>query len=156
VFGVRPGPWQLTPLGRLALLVFVTPVDTVVGFVLLQTGTVQIGLGHAVHLDGPRPDWALSPAADTVAAGTTMWIGGTGIMALLMIVVGLSWLHGREPARSAPGWADRARAETLAAHTGGRTGDDADSDDALDAYNAYLARLAETDRRTHGRRSPPI
>ena len=150
-FGVRPGPWQLTPLGRLALLVLVTPVDTVVGFVLLQTGTVQTNLAHAAHDAGPRPDWALAPAADTVAAGTTMWIGGTGIMALLMMIVGLTWLHGRAPVRDRPGWADRARAETLAAHTGGSADAgadfDPDSDDALRGYNDYLARLAESERR---------
>ncbi|HEX6755578.1 MAG TPA: cytochrome c oxidase assembly protein [Mycobacteriales bacterium] len=149
-FGVRPGPWQLTPPGRLALLVFVTPVDTVVGFVLLQTGTVQANLAHAAHDAGPRPDWALSPATDTAAAGTTMWIGGTGIMALLLMIVGLTWLHGRAPARDRPGWADRARAETLAAHTGGSADADADSDDALRAYNDYLARLAESERRGRG------
>jgi putative copper resistance protein D len=156
-FGVRPGPWQLSPLGRLALLVFVTPVDTVVGFVLLQSGTVQTNLAqaaHEAHDAGPRPDWALSPGADTVAAGTTMWIGGTGIMALLMVVVGLAWLHGRAPAPERPGWADRARAETLAAHTGGSADDgtdfDPDSDDALRAYNDYLARLAESERRGRG------
>ena len=45
----------------------------------------------------PRPDWALSAASDTAAAGTTMWIGGTGIMGLVMLGVGLIWLHGRGP-----------------------------------------------------------
>jgi len=144
-FGVRPGPWQLSPLGRLALLAFVTPVDTVVGFVLLQTGTVATNLAHSAHSVAQRPDWALSPAADTVAAGTTMWIGGTGLMAVMMIVVGLAWLHGRSPAPEAPGWADRARAETFGARTGSRA--DADSDDALAAYNDWLAKLAESDRR---------
>jgi cytochrome c oxidase assembly factor CtaG len=131
----------------LGLLAFVTPVDTVVGFVLLQTGTVQTNLTHAHEAAGPRPDWALSPAADTVAAGTTMWIGGTGVMALLMIVVGLAWLHGRAPERAEPGWADRARAETLGGRTGGQAGGDVDSDDALAAYNDWLARLAESDRK---------
>jgi putative membrane protein len=144
-FGVRPGPWQLSPLGRLALLAFVTPVDTVVGFVLLQTGTVATNLAHSTHSVANRPDWALSPAQDTVAAGTTMWIGGTGLMAAMMIVVGLAWLHGRSPAPAVPGWADRARAETFAAHTGSK--DEVDSDEALDAYNAYLAKLAEAERR---------
>jgi putative membrane protein len=142
-FGVRPGPWQLSPLGRLALLAFVTPVDTVVGFVLLQTGTVATNLAHSAHSVANRPGWALSPAQDTVAAGTTMWIGGTGLMAAMMIVVGLAWLHGRSPAPAAPGWADRARAETFVAHTGSQA--DPDSDDALAAYNAYLARLAESE-----------
>lgn len=143
-FGVRPGPWQLAPLGRLALLAFVTPVDTVVGFVLLQTGTVATNLAHSAHSVANRPDWALTPAQDTVAAGTTMWIGGTGLMAAMMIVVGLTWLHGRAPAPAAPGWADRARAETFTSHTGSAA--DPDSDDALTAYNAYLAKLADRDR----------
>ena len=33
VFGRRPGPWQLSGGGRMALLALVTPVDTVVGVV---------------------------------------------------------------------------------------------------------------------------
>lgn len=145
-FGTRPGPWQLTPLGRLALLAFVTPVDTVVGFVLLQTGTVATNLAHSDHSVAQRPDWALSPAADTVAAGTTMWIGGTGLMAAMMVVAGLAWLHGRSPAPVAPGWTDRARSETLGARTGTQAGGDVDSDEALAAYNEWLARLADSDR----------
>ena len=150
VLGRHPGPWQLTPLGKLALLAFVTPVDTVVGVVLLQTGTVLSGLSadHAAHSGVPRPEWALSPGPDTVAAGTTMWIGGTGIMALLMIGVGLAWLHGRAVPRAEPGWTDRARAEAFAERTGVRADSDVevDSDEALRAYNAYLARLADRER----------
>ncbi|HST64321.1 MAG TPA: cytochrome c oxidase assembly protein [Mycobacteriales bacterium] len=146
VFGRRPGPWQLSGGGRLALLALVTPVDTVVGVVLLQTGTVDGGLVGGPHAH-PRPSWALSAASDTVAAGTTMWIGGTGIMALLMLVVGLIWLHGRAPAPAAPGWTERARAAALAEKTGEPERDDLDSDDdALASYNRWLARMAERDR----------
>ncbi|MFL6128140.1 MAG: cytochrome c oxidase assembly protein [Mycobacteriales bacterium] len=149
VFGVHPGPSQLTPLGKLALLAFVSPVDTVVGVVLLQSGTVQSGLaaGHGAHSGVTRPDWALPPAADTIAAGTTMWIGGTGIMALLMIAVGLAWLHGRPPAATRPGWTDRARSQAFTDRTGAPPGADVDSDEALRAYNDYLGRLAVPERR---------
>ncbi len=145
VFGQRPGPWQLSGGGRLALLALVTPVDTVVGVVLLQTGTVEGGLADGVHAH-PRPDWAASAASDTVAAGTTMWIGGTGIMALLLLVVGLVWLHGRAPAPVAPGWTERARLSAMAERTGEPERQDLDDDDAaLDAYNRWLARMAERD-----------
>jgi cytochrome c oxidase assembly factor CtaG len=150
VFGRRPGPWQLSGGGRMALLALVTPVDTVVGVVLLQTGTVQggivqggIGDGGHVHA---RPDWALPSASDTIAAGTTMWIGGTGIMALLMLVVGLVWLHGRAPAPVAPGWGERARLAAMAERTGEPERTDLDEDEAaLEAYNRWLARMAERD-----------
>ncbi|HEY6746232.1 MAG TPA: cytochrome c oxidase assembly protein [Mycobacteriales bacterium] len=148
VFGRRPGPWQLSGGGRLALLALVTPVDTVVGVVLLQTGTVEGGLSTGPHAH-PRPSWALSASADTVAAGTTMWILGTGIMALLMLAVGLVWLHGRAPAAVAPGWTERARLAAMAERTGEPERDDRDLDsdqDALDAYNRWLAKMAERDR----------
>lgn len=148
VFGRRPGPWQLSGGGRLALLALVTPVDTVVGVVLLQTGTVEGGLDVGPHAHA-RPSWALSAASDTVAAGTTMWILGTGIMALFMLAVGLVWLHGRAPAATAPGWTERARLAAMAERTGEAERDDRDldsDDDALAAYNRWLARMAERDR----------
>lgn len=145
VFGQWPGPWQLTGAGRMALLALVTPVDTIVGVVLLQTGTVEGGLDEVTH-GHPRPDWALSAAADTVAAGTTMWIGGTGIMAALMLIVGLVWLHGRPPVQAAPSWTERARQSVHASRTGESADADLDDDDAaLAAYNRWLARMHERD-----------
>jgi cytochrome c oxidase assembly factor CtaG len=146
VLGRRPGPWQLSGGGRMVLLALVTPVDTVVGVVLLQTGTVNGGIASDGHLHG-RPDWALPAASDTVAAGTTMWIGGTGIMALIMLGVGLIWLHGRGPAPAQPGWAERARSATMAERTGEPERADLDDDEAaLDSYNRWLAKMAEKDR----------
>lgn len=74
-----------------------------------------------------------------------MWAGGTGIMALLMIVAALVWLHGREPVRARPSWTEQARRSTLGEHTG--TAElpadvDVDSDEqTLAAYNAWLRKL---------------
>ena len=145
-FGRWPGRWQLTNLGKLALLATVTPVDTVVGVVLLQTGTVSIAGGH--HADIVRPDWAMAAADDTIAAGSTMWAGGTGIMAAFMIIVGLAWLHGRQPVRTTgPSWTEQARRSTLGEHTGVELGDDMDDDErSLAAYNAYLTKLDQQGR----------
>ena len=146
VVGQRPGPWQLSGGARMALLAIVTPVDTLVGVVLLQTGTVAGGIGADGHAH-PRPDWALSAASDTAAAGTTMWIGGTGIMGLVMLAVGLIWLHGRGPVPEKPGWTERARAATLAERTGEPERTDLDDDEAaLEAYNRWLAKMAERER----------
>jgi len=146
VLGLRPGPWQLSGGARMVLLAVVTPVDTIVGVVLLQTGTVAAGIGSDGH-SHPRPDWALSAGSDTAAAGAWMWIAGTGIMGLVMLVVGLIWLHGRGPAPEAPGWTERARATTLAERTGEPERSDIDDDEAaLEAYNRWLARMAERDR----------
>jgi putative membrane protein len=146
VLGERPGPWQLSGGAKMALLAIVTPVDTLVGVVLLQTGNVAGALGVDSHAH-PRPDWALSAAADTAAAGTTMWIGGTGIMGLVMLGVGLLWLHGRAPAPATPGWTERARAATLAERTGEPERTNLDDDEAaLEAYNRWLAKMAERDR----------
>jgi cytochrome c oxidase assembly factor CtaG len=143
-FGSWPGRWQLTGAGRMALLALITPVDTVVGVVLLQTGTVQGGRAADDH-GHPRPDWALSAAADTSAAGTTMWIGGTGIMALLMLCVGLVWLHGRAPAQVAPTWTEQVRRSVHAERTGAASADLDDDEAALEAYNRWLARMHERD-----------
>ena len=146
VLGLRPGPWQLSGGARMVLLAVVTPVDTIVGVVLLQTGTVATGIGSNGH-SHPRPDWALSAGSDTAAAGAWMWIAGTGIMGLVMLVVGLIWLHGRGPAPETPGWTERARATTLAERTGEPERSDIDDDEAaLEAYNRWLARMAERDR----------
>ncbi len=127
-----------------------TPVDTVVGVVLLQTGTVSIAGTH--HADIVRPDWALAPADDTIAAGSIMWAGGTGIMALFMIIAGLAWLHGRQPERAAPSWTEQARRSTLGEHTGvEQLPDDVDDDErTLAAYNAYLRKLDDHSRRSGG------
>ena len=142
-FGSSPGPWQLTNLGKLALLAVVSPVDTVVGVVLLQTGTLSIAGGDHGHDGLVRPDWAPAPADDTIAAGSIMWAGGTGIMALFMIIVGLAWLHGRQPARPAPSWTEQARRSTLGEHTGvEQLPADVDDDErTLAAYNAWLRKL---------------
>ena len=142
-FGSSPGPWQLTNLGKLALLAVVSPVDTVVGVVLLQTGTLSIAGGEHGHDGLVRPDWAPAPADDTIAAGSIMWAGGTGIMALFMIIVGLAWLHGRQPARPAPSWTEQARRSTLGEHTGvEQLPADVDDDErTLAAYNAWLRKL---------------
>jgi putative membrane protein len=146
VLGLRPGPWQLSGGARMALLAIVTPVDTLVGVVLLQTGTVAGGIGSDGH-GHARPGWALSAAADTAAAGTTMWIAGTGIMGLVMLGVGLIWLHGRGPAPERPGWTERARAATLAERTGEPERADIDDDEAaLAEYNRWLAKMAERER----------
>jgi len=150
VFGASPGPWQLTNLGKLALLAVVSPVDTVVGVVLLQTGTLSItGEAHS-HEGLVRPEWAPAPADDTIAAGSIMWAGGTGIMALLMILAALTWLHGREQARDRPSWTEQARRSTLGAHTGTeQLPDDVDADQqTLEAYNAWLRKL-DADHRSH-------
>lgn len=144
VLGSWPGPWQLTGGGRMALLAFVTPVDTIVGVVLLQTGTVQGGLEPDGH-GHPRPDWALSAASDTVAAGTTMWIGGTGIMAAIMLIVGLIWLHGRPSPEARTGWTEQVRQSVHAERTGSAGGDLDDDDAALAAYNRWLAKMHERD-----------
>jgi putative copper resistance protein D len=146
VLGEWPGPWQLSGGAKMALLAVVTPVDTVVGVVLLQTGNVADALGLGAHTH-PRPDWALSAAADTAAAGTTMWIGGTGIMGAVMLAVGLLWVNGRSPAPAQPGWTERARAATMAERTGEPERTNLDDDEAaLDAYNRWLAKMAEKDR----------
>ena len=76
-----------------------------------------------------------------------MWIGGDGIMFVLMMLVFLMWSRDERAAVSGPGLFERARQANLAtlvaspqprraASAGG-----IDDDEHLAAYNAYLARL---------------
>ena len=90
--------------------------------------------------------------ADTHTGGAIMWVGGDGIMAVVMIVLVVNWLY-RPALRRADedGWAERARRTTFEQHTGASAGtgidgeraDESDPDAARRAYNEWLANLAD-------------
>jgi cytochrome c oxidase assembly factor CtaG len=134
---------------RLFSLLMGMSADTVVGVVLLQ----------ATHPPFPsytamRPSWGPGPVADIHDGGATMWIGGDGLMFVMMVIVGATWLLDRSPeAARAGGFLESVRQAALA-DTGHeevrddgsrerlRASGNVDEDDAaLDAYNALLSRL---------------
>ncbi|MFL6053333.1 MAG: cytochrome c oxidase assembly protein [Actinoallomurus sp.] len=144
-------PRELSYPLRLFALFMGMSADTVVGIVLLQATEPPFPAYARMH-----PSWGVGPLADIHDGGAAMWIGGDGLMFVMMIVVMLRWLFDRSPEAAKAGrFFEAVRQSTLAA-TGDeaapgtdaadrarlRTSADVDEDDgALQAYNALLARL---------------
>jgi cytochrome c oxidase assembly factor CtaG len=153
ILGTEPIRWRLSYPIRFVLLVLLMPIDTFTG--------VALGYGSASSPGvpvGPRPVWAPSPVSDLHSGGAVMWVGGDGIMFVLMMVVFLMWARDERASTSGRSFFERARRANLAtlvassqpaaAAPGGggpvlaadsRTS--IDDDEHLAAYNAYLARL---------------
>jgi putative copper resistance protein D len=139
---------------RLFSLFMGMSADTVVGIVLLQAPHPPFPAYASMH-----PHWGPGPLADIHGGGAVMWIGGDGLMFLMMVVVGTIWLMDRSPEAGRAGtFLESARQAALAgtgheASPGGqdrerlRTSGNVDEDDeALEAYNALLARLNAPDQ----------
>jgi putative copper resistance protein D len=142
------------PLRLFSLLVGMS-ADTVVGIVLLQAPHPPFPAYAQMH-----PSWGSGPLADIHNGGAVMWIGGDGLMFVMMVVIGAIWLTDRSPeAARAGAFLESARQAALAgtgheAAPGGqdrerlRASGNVDEDDsALEAYNALLARLNAPARR---------
>jgi putative copper resistance protein D len=149
----EPSAWDLPhPLRLFAQFVAMT-ADTIVGVVLLQTAPVPWAAYASPHRAfGP------SPLDDLHGGAAVMWIGGDGLMVVMMIVVAARWVADRRPEAATAGrWLESARRDALAGAepdgTALRDSADVDSDDqALAAYNAMLARLADAPPRHQDRR----
>jgi cytochrome c oxidase assembly factor CtaG len=145
ILGDEPIRWRLSAPARWLLLAIAMAVDTFTGVVLIQA-TSPISML-------PAPGLSVDALSDTHTGGAIMWVGGDAIMAVVMIVLVVSWLY-RPATRAADrdGWAERARRATFEAHTGAAESADIDggggpedgSDDAArKAYNDWLANLAQ-------------
>lgn len=136
---------------RLFSLFMGMSADTIVGIVLLQATDPPFPAYARM-----QPPWGPGPLADVHGAGAVMWIGGDGLMFVMMLVVATRWLTDRSPQAARAGtFLESARRAALAGtghDTPGDTGrqdrerlgasDDLDEDDAaLAAYNALLADL---------------
>jgi putative membrane protein len=142
---------------RFVILVLLMPVDTFTGLALGYGSASSPGVPT-----GPRPGWAPSAISDLHLGGAVMWIGGDGIMFVLMMLVFLMWSTDERASVSGRSWFERARQENLAtlvasqqpaaagAAVVGVGAPDSrstesrstiDDDEHLAAYNAYLARL---------------
>jgi cytochrome c oxidase assembly factor CtaG len=154
ILGREPIRWRLSYPVRFVILVLLMPVDTFTGLVLGYGSASSPGV-----VAGSRPSWAPSPVADLHMGGAVMWVGGDGLMFVLMMFVFLMWSRDENPAVSARSWFERARRENLAtlvaSHHGAAPASASaepatadvhatiDDDEHLAAYNAYLARLHE-------------
>ncbi len=164
LLGREPIKWRLSYPVRFVVLVLLMPIDTFTGLALGYGSASSPGVPS-----GPRPAWAPSPVNDLHLGGAVMWIGGDGIMFVLMMLVFLMWSRDERAALSGHGFFERARqanlATLIASHqpagsaaaigtaTHAAAGQLADSgrggvddDEHLAAYNAYLARLNQHPR----------
>jgi cytochrome c oxidase assembly factor CtaG len=136
IIGSEPIRWRLSYPVRLVLLFLVMPVDTFTGLVLSGAN------GNAPGLPlGPRPGWAGSAIGDLHAGGSVMWVGGDGIMFLLMMVVFLMWSTDTRTVARSRGWLEAARRSAVAPAVASSNADIDDDEEQLVAYNAYLNRL---------------
>lgn len=147
VVGNAPIRWKLSVPARFFMLALSMAVDTFTGVVLLQSTT-------AVAM-APPPGASINPLTDTQTGGAIMWFGGDGIMAVIMVVVAIGWVHRPERSRvEASGWLEQVRRANFAEHTGSQLASDTDSGDTdfddidfddddqrLAQYNAWLGRL---------------
>jgi cytochrome c oxidase assembly factor CtaG len=144
-FGDEPLRWRLTPLSKEMLLALAMMVDTITGVVLFQTNQAIAMGGVAGGVD---------PVTQTQTGGAIMWVGGDGVMVVVMLILALSWLHRSEKAQRmmSGGWLERARSATLATHvvpanaSPGTTARRMDVDEDLRVladYNAWLQGLAQ-------------
>jgi putative copper resistance protein D len=161
LLGREPIKWRLSYPIRFVVLVLLMPIDTFAGLALGYGSASSPGVPAGL----PRPAWAPSPVSDLHLGGALMWVGGDGIMFVLMMVVFLMWSRDDRAAVSAHSFFERARQANLAtlvashqpAASGARLVTAAaeagagqpvadgrgsiDDDEHLAAYNAYLARL---------------
>jgi len=141
VIGDPPIRWKLAAPARLFMLALSMAVDTFTGVALLQT-TVAVSMN-------PPPSAHVNPLADTQTGGAIMWFGGDGIMAVIMVVIAVGWVHRPEWARrESGGWLEQARRANFDRHTGAVSQQSAagepDFDDdelRLEQYNAWLRKL---------------
>lgn len=162
LIGREPIRWRLTYPAQLFLFVLVMPVDTFTGVVLMQTNHVMFPAYVG------RRDWGPSVVDDLHSGGAVMWIGGDGVMFLLIILLFMG-VSRRSAQLNAGSWLEGVRARrfselaTAGSPTVEMTGLEAavlkaaaptrresareaaivdDDDEAqLAAYNEYLARL---------------
>ncbi|MGN6606828.1 MAG: cytochrome c oxidase assembly protein [Jatrophihabitans sp.] len=137
VVGDEPIRWRLSSPVRWLLLAVAMAVDTFTGIVLLQgTGAVAL-TPSTLQVNG---------LTDTRTGGAIMWVGGDGIMAVIMVALVVAWLRAADDRPDSSGWLEQARRAHFGETTGASTddasvGDLDDADEARAAYNAYLSRL---------------
>jgi len=136
IIGSEPIKWRLSYPTKLILLFLIMPVDTFTGLVLgyANRGTPGLTLG-------PRPSWAGTATADLHAGGAAMWVGGDGLMFVMMMVVFLMWSTDTRIETRTRGWLESARRATVAPSAMASDADIDEDDEQLAAYNEYLSQL---------------
>jgi cytochrome c oxidase assembly factor CtaG len=150
VLGSEPIKWKMSFPTRFVLLALSMPFDTFVGVVLLETDHEPFSAyAHTGRTWGP------SLLSDLHLGGPIMWVGGDGIMFVLVVCVFMVFLRDRRAHATMGEWLENARRQSFAdstalagvsapESTSRRRGQTVDDDEHLAAYNAYLARLGDT------------
>jgi cytochrome c oxidase assembly factor CtaG len=136
IIGSEPIRWRLSYPTKLILLFLIMPVDTFTGLVLGYGNRGTPGLPV-----GARPSWAGTATADLHAGGAAMWVGGDGLMFVMMMVVFLMWSTDTRTETRTHGWLESVRRATVAPAAATTDTDIDDDDEQLAAYNEYLSRL---------------
>ena len=133
--GERTGAPALAPFLRFVVMAFCMGPDTLVGVVLMMTGS-PIAPAYAAGRN-----WGPTALADQSLAGAIMWFGGDGLMMALMLVVAGQWVASGDRATGLGVWLDRVRAGSVLGDDFDHAGDIDDDEVALAAYNARLLEL---------------
>ena len=150
LIGSEAGPrWLVYPLRFVVLALCMGP-DTLVGVTLMLGSRVLAPAYAASH-----PGWGPGALSDQRAAGAIMWVGGDGLMMILMLITVLQWVRAGQGDRGLGPWLEGIRRQATVGETRSNTTEiDVDDDAAAhDAYNARLAALNGLDRR-HPDNSP--
>jgi putative copper resistance protein D len=152
LIGREPIRWRVSYPSRIFLLFIAMPVDAFTGLILGSESSNPFPA-----LARLRPSWAPSAINDVHTGGAVMWVGGAGIMFVLVLAVFFAWSR-ETRSDGGLGWLESARRANIATLVSShrdasgaapqRTGPPArgtesvdDDDEHLAAYNAFLARI---------------
>jgi putative copper resistance protein D len=153
LIGREPVRWRVSYPSRIFLLFIAMPVDAFTGLILGSDSSNPFPA-----LATLRPSWAPSAINDVHTGGAVMWVGGAGIMFVLVLAVffawsretrsdgGLGWLESARRANFATlvsSHRDTGASSSASQQAGPASGTESvdDDDDQLAAYNAFLARI---------------
>ena len=112
LIGREPIRWRVSYPSRIFLLFIAMPVDAFTGLVLGSENANPFPL-----LARDRPSWAPSPLTDVHIGGAVMWVGGAGLMFVLLMTVFFAWSR-ETRADGGLGWLETARRTNFAARVG--------------------------------------
>jgi cytochrome c oxidase assembly factor CtaG len=140
LIGREPIRWRISYPSRIFLLFIAMPVDAFTGLILGSENTLPFPA-----MADNRPSWAPNALADVHMGGAVMWVGGAGIMFVLLMTVFFAWSR-ESRADGGLGWLETARRANFAATvspsaTTESADESVDDDEHLAAYNAFLARI---------------
>jgi putative copper resistance protein D len=111
--GSEPIRWRLSYPIRLIFLFIAMPVDAFTGVALGSYSTDPFPVTSGMR----DRTWGPSPVDDVHIGGAVMWVGGSGIMFVLIMVTFLAWIR-RGQREDGRGWLEAARRANLEHLTG--------------------------------------